>query len=373
VNALVVASLSSSLRNFRGPMIAALRKAGHEVHAAAPGLLDDTSTRRWLAALGVICHDVPLARAGLNPFADLRAFLSLRQLIVRAEPDVFFGYTAKPVIWGLLAARLAGVPQRVVLITGLGYAFTEGGGVFRRLVRLLAHGLYRVALPCATLVFFQNPDDRADFERMGLIPPGVPISVVAGSGIDLDQFAMQPLPRGPTRFLLIARLLADKGIREYVRAARLLRRDWPQIECHLVGGVDPNPAGIPEAEVRAWHAEGDVIWHGQLEDVRPILAQAHVYVLPSYREGTPRTVLEAMATARAVITSDAPGCRETVVDGENGFLVPVRDAKALAKAMERFLIEPALISQMGAASRLLAERKYDVHKVNSQMLSAMAV
>jgi glycosyltransferase involved in cell wall biosynthesis len=169
------------------------------------------------------------------------------------------------------------------------------------------------------------------------------------------------------------RLAADKGIREYVRAARLLRRDWPQVECHLVGGVDPNPAGIPEAEVRAWHAEGDVTWHGHLEDVRPILAQAHVYVLPSYREGTPRTVLEAMATARAIVTTDAPGCRETVVDGENGFLVPVRDAKALAKAMERFLIDPALISQMGAASRLLAGQKYDVHKVNNQMLSAMGL
>lgn len=369
----VLGSLAASLKNFRGPLIGALCERSYEVHAVAPSLSSDIVTHGWLTDREVVCHDVHFSRAGLNAIHDLRALLHLIRLLKRIRPHVFLGYTAKAVIWGLLAARLARVPQRVALITGLGYAFTEGSGGLRTLVRLLAYCLYRQALRCATLIFFQNPDDRADFQRMGLIPPGVTVRLVAGSGIDLDRFPMEPLPPGPIRFLLIARLLADKGIREYVEAARLLRRDWPETELHLVGGVDPNPAGIAEAEVRAWHADGDVIWHGHLEDVRPILAQAHVYVLPSYREGTPRTVLEAMATARAVITTDAPGCRETVVDGENGFLVPVRDAKALAKAMERFLIEPALISRMAAASRLIAEQKYDVHKVNGQMLEAMGL
>lgn len=373
MNILVVASLSTSLRNFRGPLISALRAGGQEVHAAAPGLLRDAETLNWLVDQGVICHDVQLSRAGLNPLADLRAMLALRQLMLRIAADVFLGYTAKPVIWGLIAARLARVPQRVALITGLGYAFTEGSGGLRRLMRLLTRGLYRVALRRATLIFFQNPDDRADFQRMGLIPPRVTVQLVSGSGIDLDHFPIQPLPPGPVRFLLIARLLADKGIREYVAAARRLRRDWPEAEFHLVGGADPNPAGIAEAEARTWHAHGDVVWHGHLQDVRPILAQAHVYVLPSYREGTPRTVLEAMATARAIITTDAPGCRETVIDGENGFLVPVRDAEALAAAMERFLAEPDLVRRMGDASRRIATEKYDVHKVNAQMLSAMGL
>lgn len=370
---IILASFAVSLRNFRGPLISALRAAGHEVHAAAPGLLRDTETLDWLSERGVICHDVPLSRAGLNPLADLRAMLASRDLMRKIAPDVFLGYTAKAVIWGLIAARLARVPQRVALITGLGYAFTGSAGGLRGLMRLALSRLYRTALRRATLIFFQNPDDRADFQRMGLIPSGVTVRLVAGSGIDLENFPMQRLPPGPVRFLLIARLLADKGIREYVAAARLLRKDWPEVEFHLVGGTDPNPAGIADTEVQAWHAAGDVIWHGHLSDVRPLLVQAHVYVLPSYREGTPRTVLEAMATGRAVITTDAPGCRQTVAEGETGFLVPVRDAEALAAAMIRFLQEPALIERLGAAARDRAETVFDVNRVNAQMLQAMGL
>ena len=164
----ILASFSASLRNFRGPLILAIRAAGHEVHAAAPGLLRDTDTRDWLTERGVICHDVPFSRAGMNPLADLRAMLVLRQLMRRIKPDVFLGYTAKPVIWGVIAAHLARVPQRVALITGLGYAFTDSAGGLRGVIRLLARGLYRTALRRATLIFFQNPDDRADFQHMGL-------------------------------------------------------------------------------------------------------------------------------------------------------------------------------------------------------------
>lgn len=370
---IILASLAASLCNFRGPLILALREAGHDVHAAAPGLMRDTETRDWLEARGVICHDVPLARAGLNPLADIRAMLSLRQLMQRLKPDVFVGYTAKPVIWGLLAARLARVPQRVALITGLGYAFTDGTGRMRGIMRRVVSGLYRIALQRATLIFFQNPDDRADFQRIGLIPSGVPVKLVAGSGIDLDHFPLQPLPPGHIRFLMIARLVADKGVHDYVAAARLLRKDWPGVEFHLVGGTDPNPAGIAEAVVKAWHMDGDVVWHGHRSDVRPLLAQAHVYVLPSYREGTPRTILEAMATGRAVVTTDAPGCRQTVAEGETGFLVPVRDAQALAAAMRRLLQNPELIEQFGAAGRARVETVFDVAHVNAQMLDAMGL
>lgn len=368
---LILASFAPSLRNFRGALIEDLLRHGHQVHAAAPGLRADDEVRSWLEERGVVCHDVPLSRSGLNPLADLTTMWRLAGLMRRIRPDVFLGYTVKPVVWGLMAARIARVPQRVALITGLGYAFTGSDGGLRRMVRNIARGLYRIALEHATLIFFQNPDDRDDFERLGLLPGGVPVRLVAGSGVDTEHFAPQPFPADPVRFLLIARLLGDKGIREYVAAARILRQTRPDAEFHLVGGADPSPDGISGQEVAGWHDAGDVVWHGHLADVRDAIGQAHVYVLPSYREGTPRTVLEAMSMGRPIITTDAPGCRQTIVPGDNGFLVPVKDAPALAQAMERFLADPALIERMGARARQMAQDVFDVRLVNATMLSAM--
>jgi glycosyltransferase involved in cell wall biosynthesis len=349
-----------------------MRAAGHEVVVAAPCLLCDSATQSWLAARGVVCIDVSLSRAGLNPLRDMAAIFEFYWLMRRTKPDLVFSYTAKPVIWGLVGAFLASVPQRVALITGLGYAFTDNPGGFRAIVKALVRILYWFALRSATLIFFQNPDDRADFKRMGLLPSSLPVLLVAGSGIDLDQFPKQPLPLGPLRFLLIARLVADKGIREYVAAARILRRHFPEVIFHLAGGSDPNPAGISEAEMKSWHSAGDVICHGHLEDVRPILAQTHVYVLPSYREGTPRTVLEAMATGRPIITTDAPGCRETVIHGFNGLLVSPRDVQDLVLAMRSLIEQPrSETERMAQASLELVRRRFDVLKVNAQMLAAM--
>lgn len=370
---LILASLSTSLRNFRGPLIAELLEQGHTVHVAAPDLLQDQTTCEWLQERGVACHEVPLSRAGLRPAADLMTLLALRGLMRRLRPDLFLGYTIKPVIWGLIAARLAGVSQRVALITGLGYAFTGKARGRRAFVQTFAKFLYAQALKGSTLVFFQNTDDRDTFRQMGLLPKNTPVVVVNGSGVDTDIYTPVPLPEGPINFLLIARLLGDKGIREYVHAARILRDEWPDAKFHLVGGLDPNPDGIASEEVERWHNNRDIIWHGALSDVRPAIAAAQVYVLPSYREGTPRTVLEAMSMARAIITTDAPGCRQTVRDGENGFLVPVKDANALADAMRRFLEAPDLATKMGAAARRMAVKKYDVHKVNDVMIRALGL
>jgi glycosyltransferase involved in cell wall biosynthesis len=203
------------------------------------------------------------------------------------------------------------------------------------------------------------------------------VCVVNGSGVDVASFTVRPLPAaalsGAVRFLFIGRLLGDKGVREYAQAARLLKRSHPQVQCALVGWIDSNPNAITQAELDGWVADGSIEFLGRLADVRPAIEACSVYVLPSYREGTPRTVLEAMAMGRAIVTTDAPGCRETVVHGDNGFLVPVQDAEALAQAMRRFIEEPDLQTSMGARARKIAEDKYDVHKVNAVMLAGMGL
>jgi len=370
---LILASFAPSLRNFRGALIEEMCGRGYTVHAVAPGLDLDQPTKDWLESRGVHCHAVPLLRSGLNPIADLRTVYALMGLMRRICPDLFIGYTVKPVVWGLIAARIVNVRNRVALITGLGYAFTSGASGVRRIVGRLARSLYWIALRQSTLVFFQNPDDRNEFNSLGLLPSRVPVRLVAGSGVDLDHFVLQPLPAPPMRFLLVARLLGDKGIREYVAAARYLHALRPDVEFHLVGGSDSNPNGISEEEATEWSKSGGLVWHGHLSDVRDVLAQAHVFVLPSYREGTPRSVLEAMAMGRAIVTTDAPGCRETVIDGENGFLVPVKSVDALVDAMTRFIEDPDLAVRMGKRSREIAEEKYDVHKVNAVMLKEMGI
>jgi len=369
----ILASLSTSLRNFRGPLILTLSASGHEIHVGAPGLSADRDTLRWLEEHSIEHHDVPMSRTGLNPVADLRLAFALFKLMRRLRVEAFIGYTIKPVIWGLLAARLAQIPYRVALITGLGYAFTGQAKGKRAVIQRLARSLYALALRQAHVIFFQNHDDPAEMARQSMLPAHVPVKVVNGSGVDLSQFMQIGLTAGPPQFLLIARLLGDKGVREYAQAAAALVPRWPGVGFHIVGGIDPNPDGIAIAEVEEWTRAGHIIWHGAVDDVQPALAASHVYVLPSYREGTPRTVLEAMATGRAIITTDAPGCRETVRDGVNGFLVPVRDVEALVGAMEKFLLEPELIEQMGKKSREIAIDKYDVHKVNTSMINEMAL
>lgn len=368
---LVIGSQARSLINFRGPLLQAVQDRGFRVIAAAPQLKDEQDSVAGLARLGVNWREFPLSRTGLNAFADLRSVASLVRLMRAEKPEVVFGYTAKPVIFGTIAAALAGVPRRYALITGLGYAFTTGGGTRRALVKRLLMALYRVAFRKTTKVFFQNHDDAALFKQLGLLPAGLPVVVVNGSGIDLDKFRPAPFPEGPLQFLLVARMLSAKGIREYVAAARQVRKTRSDAQFHLVGGTDSNPDAIAADEVQRWHESGDVVWHGEVSDVRPHVAACHVFVLPSYREGTPRSTLEAMAMGRPIITTDVPGCRETVVDRENGLLVPPRAVEPLAEAMETFIDNPKLIAEMGQRSREIAEEKFDVDKINAQMLREM--
>lgn len=366
---LIIAGLAESLLNFRGPLVNAMLQAGHQVIACAPDC--DAAFKGRLQASGIQFFPIPMSRAGLNPLEDLATINAIRQLCQLVNPDMVLAYTIKPVVYGLLAARLAGVKQRFALITGLGYAFTaEQGGIARKLINRVAQGLYQIGLQGAAGVFFQNPDDRALFQSLGLLPKRTQITLVNGSGVDTAHFVISPLPETPS-FLLIARLLADKGVREYVAAATRVKAQYPQARFQLVGPLDPNPSAISQRELESWIQSGAIEYLGVLQDVRPAIASASVYVLPSYREGTPRSVLEAMSQGRAIITTDAPGCRETVEQGINGILVPVRDVDALANAMISLIENPAQIVVMAEASRQIAVEKYDVHKVNAVMLGVM--
>lgn len=371
---LLIAGFADSLLQFRGPLIEALQAANIQVHVAAPGLGAGSPMRGMLEAKGIAAHDIPLRRTGMNPLADLTCLLSLWRLMRRIRPKTVLGYTIKPVIYGSLAAWFARVPRRYALITGLGYAFQgqHEASLGRRAVRAVVQHLYALGLRNTHKAFFQNPDDEALFRELRILRDRSPSEVVNGSGVDISAYAPAPLPDTP-HFLLIARLLGDKGVREYAEAAALVRRRHPTAVFSLVGWIDENPDAIAQHELDTWIREGILQFHGRLSDVRPAIAACSVYVLPSYREGTPRTVLEAMAMGRAIVTTDAPGCRETVVHGKNGYLVKVRSSTDLAKALERFIDTPGLIPHMGAASRRMAEQRYDVHKVNAVMLRGMGI
>jgi len=369
---LLVASFPDSLIKFRGPLIEALLSAGCEVHVAVPDLDPYSDIATQLNARSVQVHDIPLQRTGMNPLKDLSALFALCKLMRQIHVDYVLGYTIKPVIYGSLAAWMVGVKNRFALITGLGYAFTGAATGLRKVLRTLIQQLYRFSLSRNRLVFFQNPDDEALFRQLSLLKPAIPSRVVNGSGVDVAEYTVAALPEKPS-FLLIARLLGDKGVREYAQAAALVKQRFPDVMFRLVGWIDDNPDAISQVELDAWIAAGTVEFLGKLSDVRPAISESSVYVLPSYREGTPRTVLEAMAMGRAVITTDAPGCRETVVDGDNGFLVPVQDVSALAESMIKLIENREQAAAMGARSRQMAEEKYDVHKVNAVMLREMGL
>jgi glycosyltransferase involved in cell wall biosynthesis len=367
---IVLGNVLSSLINFRGKLLEEMVARGHRVSAATP---DDVGRYQpELERLGVRYLQVPLDRASTNPLHDLHSIRSLLDLFRRERPDVVFSYTTKPVLYGSLASSLARVPLVSSMITGLGYAFS-GGGMKRLLINRIARLLYYHSLRNNQVVFFQNPDDMDLFRRLGLVHAKHKVVLVNGSGVDVEHYRPAPLPSTPS-FLLIARLIEEKGVRQYVEAARNVKSRYPHVRFRLVGFPDKNPTSIQGWELESWQSEGVIEYLGRLYDVRPAIADASVYVLPSYyREGVPRSILEAMSMGRAIVTTDSPGCRETVRPGINGFLVPTHDAEKLALALERFLIKPQLQQSMGEASRRLAVAKFDVRDVNRVILGNLGL
>ena len=368
----VLGTLASSLVAFRGHLIEAMRKHGHEVHCGAADF--DDESRKALRAIGVAsCQELPLRRTGTNPLHDGQAIFALIAWLEAVKPELLLAYTSKAVNYGGLAARLCGVREFYPLISGLGYAFIDERDHRRALLRSVVCRLYKLSLSRATVTLFQNVDDEREFRARGILRAGQQSLITHGSGVDLDYYAPAPLPPSsePPAFLFIGRLLWEKGVGELITAARILKRMNARVRIQLLGGLDPNPSSLSRQELSKLQSDGTVEYLGAVKDVRPHIANSSAMVFPSYyREGTPRAVLEAMSMGRAIVTTDVPGCREAVIHGINGLVVPARHPVALAHSILRLTSRFAL-ARMGRKSRELAEAKYDVNEVNEHILDAL--
>ncbi|MBR3383477.1 MAG: sugar transferase [Clostridia bacterium] len=363
----ILCSHTPSLIWFRADMIKAFIARGCEVVAC--GNEPEEKWRERFAELGAQYRRIFVKRNGANPFADVKTYRSVKRTLHELKPDKLFTFQAKTVIYGGLAARRLKIKEVYPLIAGAGSIFMRKD-LKTRCIRALMKAEYRAALRGSRAVFFQNGSDVELFRSGGMIS-GLNVVMLHGSGVNTKRFTVTPLPDGAS-FLCTARLIRDKGVMEYLEASKLILERIPGARCMLVGPFDTNPSALKPGDIEPYIKAG-VEYFGFKEDVRPYLAQCSVFVLPSYREGTPKTVLEAMACGRAVITTDAPGCRETVKDGVNGLLVPVKDVKALAEAMERLAADPAAAAEMGAKGRILAEEIFDVDKVNDIICGAMGI
>lgn len=366
----IVTSQAFSLANFRGDLIKDLVSQGVKVWALAPDY--DAQTRSQMQALGAEPVVYAMQRSGLNPLADLRALWQLYVWLRRHKPSVVLSYFMKPVVYATLAAWLAGIERRICMVEGLGFAFTQPAGAVslkRKLMQWLAPKLYAVSLAKAHRVVMLNPDDANDFERMGLVTRSQ-VFLLGGIGVDLQHWQPTVLNTQAITFVMVARLLRDKGVVEFAQAARRIKKLYPTVRFVLLGDVDTNPESLSAASVQEWVSDGVLEWPGHVP-VMPWLQQATVFVLPSYREGVPRSTQEAMAMGLPIITTDVPGCRETVVEGVNGWMVPARDADALFNAMQRCVQHPDTLPAMGQNSRHLAEQKFDVKVLNQRLMALL--
>ena len=367
---LLISPKNRTVWNFRGDLIRDLQARGWEVTVTGPDRTDEDRIR----ALGVRFIEIPMNKTGTSALQDLHYLRALCRTLRAERPDATLAYTSKPVIYGSVAAKLLGVRNCSAMITGGGYTFTAKT-LKARLLGFVVRHLYRVSLRCCSQVIFQNPDDRDEFIRLGLVPANK-CEVVRGSGVNMEKFCPgEPREANrPLTFLMVSRLLKSKGVTEYLEAAKLLKQKYPELDFRLLGKYETDMQdAVPTALVKEYEDAGVITRYGETRDMVDFYRNCDVYVLPSYREGTPRTVLEAMACGRPIVTTDANGCRETVEDGVNGYLVPPRDSAALAEALERYVHHPELLKPQGEASLNLCRDRFEVHKVNEDMLRFMCV
>lgn len=349
-----------SVYMFRLDCMKYLQSRGFEVFVLAPEPCSE-----WAASFeehGISYMQVKLSKNSTNPLNDIATYFDLRKKLRESKPDIVFCDHAKMIVYGLLAAKHVGIKRRLVMMGGVGSVLRDPPENFKRkLVKKLLTIEYRAALPKADRIFFQNTDDLNLFKSYKMAKDAQAV-MVPGSGVNLEQFCLTPLPENMD-FLFVGRLIRDKGLIEYMQAGRLLRKQYPQAKLHVVGYFDPNQTMLSMDDLQPYIDDGTVVFHGEQKNVLPFLQACFAFVLPSYHEGTPRSVLEALSVGRPVITTDAPGCRETVRNGENGFIVPVKDAKAIADAMEKLCAERQTAERMAAASRAFAESTFDVNIV----------
>jgi glycosyltransferase involved in cell wall biosynthesis len=345
-------------------LVRGARAAGYDVHAITP----EGPGQRVLKEEGVETHSWMLDRKGQGPLVEARSVAALVRLYARLQPDIVHHVTIKPVLYGSAAARLLRRPAVVNAVSGFGYVFLASGAVAEVRRRAIA-AAYRVALSTPrSVVVLQNDDDEADLRRAGALGSATVVKI-RGSGVDLSRFHASPEPPGPPLVVLPARMLRDKGVEEFVEAARRVRARKPSVRFVLVGGLDPgNPAAVTRAELDTWTKEGVVEWWGHQTDMPGVFAQATVVCLPSYREGMPKALLEAAAVGRALITTDAPGCRDAVDGGRAGLLVPVRDAAAIADAVLALVEDPSRRAILARSARLRAESHFDERAVLAEHL-----
>ena len=364
---ILISPKNRTVYNFRGDLVRSMIDKGYEVVVTGP---DQTDVEK-IEALGARFIEIPMNKTGTSIAGDLQYCKQLRALFQKEKPDVTLGYTVKPVIYGALAAHAAKVPNINGMVTGAGYTFTAKTKK-AKILGFVVRMLYRVAFHVTDHVIFQNPDDLEEFCRRGLVKKAK-CSVVNGSGVNMNQFEPAQFPEQPT-FFMLSRLLKSKGVEEYLQAARMVKREYPNVKFGLLGKFETSMQdALPREVVESYIEDGTIERYEETSDVRPYYAQCSAYVLPSYREGTPRTVLEAMAMGRPVITTDTNGCRETVRDGYNGYLIPVKNSDALAEAMKKFLKNPSDFEKMGVNSLHLCREKFEVSNVNQNMFEIMGV
>ena len=371
----IISVQAYAMVNFRGPLIRSLTDRGMLVYALAPDFNDEWRTQ--VSRLGAMPVDFSLSRTGMNPLSDVADIYRLSQLLRSLAPEmVLNGYT-KSVIYGSIAAWMARVPKRFSLIEGLGYVFSDDDKSLtwrRSALRWVVTQLYKFTLGLNHKVFFLNKENILHFVNEGIVVANKVIRI-DGIGLDLDYFTPVPPVLQPVTFIMISRMLREKGVYDFVDAARKVQKRNPDVRFLMVGYCDKNPSSVTEEELRSWIAEGIIEWPGNwVDDIRDWIVQASVFVLPSYYpEGLPRSNLEALAMGRPIITTDWVGCRETVQEGVNGFLVPVRDPAAIAQAMMRFVESPDLIEKMGHEGRRIAEKRFDVNKINLRIMETIGI